>query len=297
MTSTFFTGGTDVMDRKRNRVLHGDLVDRFGEVKSGIKHSAKSCVISAGTTVSQLAEDEKIRANYAGLGQSAGDLANPQIRNQATVGGCLTQATRCMYFRHPHLKCLKKGDDVCAGRNATNENGVLFDQGGCNHPHPSTLGMALLAYDATIVIDGKNEIPVGDLYGTGENGTRDHLLNEGELITEIKLPAPVKGEKSAYFRAAARSMAEWALCEVLVRLSVKAGRITSASIAVGGVSQVPVRLTEVEQALVGQSADEASLAEAAKTATNGATPMSGAEYKAVLLPQCIVACGLAALEA
>lgn len=79
---------------------------------------------------------------------------SPQIRQVVTIAGNLTQATRCQYYRHPHLQCTKKGDSVCGGREGYHPNGVIFDHGGCAHPHPSTLGMALMAYDAQIELNG-----------------------------------------------------------------------------------------------------------------------------------------------
>lgn len=296
MTTEFYTGGTDVMDRKRNRTLKGGVKDRRGEVTSGIVASASGAEIAAGTTVAALAADPRIAAGYAGLARAAGDLATPQIRNQATVGGNLAQTTRCRYFRHPHLDCVKKGGAACGGRDGIDENAVLFDLGGCAHPHASTLGMAFLAFDAAVMVNGKKKMSIADLYGDGAGGTRDNMLADGELITAVRLPAPVDGERSAYFRASARSLAEWAQCEVLVRIAAKGKKITSAAVAAGAVSQVPIRLTAVEQALIGAQADEAGLAAATELAVQNANPHRQAVYKATLLPRCIVACGLAAMK-
>ncbi|MEM7802329.1 MAG: molybdopterin dehydrogenase, partial [Chloroflexota bacterium] len=199
------------------------------------------------------------------------------------VGGSLTQATRCLYYRHPNLECTKKNDSTCGGREGYHPNGVIFDSGGCTHPHPSTLGMAFMAYDAEIEINGSERRPLTALYGDGSDHSRDHLLGENELITKIILPPSPETEKATYFRAAARERAEWALVECVARLQMRDNRIEKAFIGVGGVAPVPLRLPQVEAALVGQPATEESFTQAASLAAEGANPLPQTQYKVPLL--------------
>lgn len=128
--------------------------------------------------------------------------------------------------------------------------------------------------------------------------SRDHLLANNELITKIVLPAPIEGEKAAYFRASARARAEWAIIECVARLTMDGKHITSASIAVGAVAPVPMRLPEVEKTLLGKTASEETFYEAASLAANGANPLPQTGYKVPLLVNSVAeallrACGMA----
>ena len=238
-------------------------------------------------TIFTLSQTPHLRDNYPALAEAAGALATPQIRLVGTIGGNLTQVTRCQYYRHHHLTCTKKGDDSCGGREGYHPNGVIFDNGGCAHPHPSTLGMALLAYDAQIEINGEQKRPIFDLYGDGSDKSKDHLLTDNEIITAIILPPPT-AEKSAYFRASQRARAEWATIECVVRLHLDGETVQSAEISVGAVGPVPLRMANVEAALVGKPATDDSFTAAAQLAAEGAKPLRDNSYKVQLMVNAIV---------
>ncbi|MEM8857514.1 MAG: FAD binding domain-containing protein [Chloroflexota bacterium] len=280
----FLAGGTDYMDRLRHHLASGNSVDlNYIAGLNRIEIEGGKTYIGAMTTMFNVAQAPHLRENYAGLAEAAGGLATPQIRQIGTIGGNLTQATRCQYYRHHHLECQKKGDTNCGGRVGYHPFGVVFDNGGCVAPHPSTLGMALYAYDAEVEINDSEVRPITALYGDGSDYDRDHLLGKNEIITKIILPATEKGEKAAYFRSIARARAEWALVECTVRLQLDGGTINQAFVAVGGVAAVPMRLSKVEAALVGQPATEDSFAEASELAADGVNPLPQTGYKVPLL--------------
>ena len=285
MKGTFLAGGTDYMDRYRHHLIAEQPVDLTGiKGLDQIETDATGqTTIGSLTTIFNVSQNALLREKYAGLAIAAGALATPQIRQVATIAGNLTQATRCPYYRHSHLTCTKKGDKVCGGREGYHAYGVIFDNGGCTHPHPSTLGMALMAYDAEIVINGLVSRSIFDLYGDGSDHTKDHLLREDELITSIRLPKAATNEKAAYFRVSSRARAEWALVECVARLVMEDDLITSAYIAVGAVGPVPLRLPKVEAALIGKSSTGEVFAEAAVNAAEGSNPLPQTEYKVPLL--------------
>jgi len=284
-------GGTDLGERRRSGVSRGpveDLGDRPD--LSGVDWSGPDggATIGALVTIAELAADARIGAGYPGLAAAAAELATPQIRRVATVGGNLLQRTRCWYFRHPATSCLKKGGTDCPARSGNHRYGVLFDLGTCVAPHPSTLGTALLAYDATVATDRRPTLSVAEVFGDGSDGTRDHRLDADELLTRVTLPPPVVGEQAAYFRATSRAYAEWPLVEAVVRLRIDdgeggTGTVAWAGIAVGAVAPVPLRLPRVEMALVGQPVTTAAFAGAAAHAVEGANPLPMTGYKAALL--------------
>lgn len=294
-------GGTDLQARRRLGLSRGAIVDiRFLEGQDEISWGAEDA-LSLGTlvTLHQVATDPKVKQLYPGLAQSAGGLATPQIRHMATLGGALLQHTRCPYYRQPAFRCLKKGGEGCPARDGHIPNGVVFDLGPCVYPHPSTMGMALLAYEAQFVTHASGPRPVSALYGDGSDPRRDHILQPGELLTKILLPPPLTGEKAAYLRATSRAEAEWPTVEVLVRLQVNSDTadrvITLVRVAVGGVANIPIRLPGVEEALTGQPATSEAFQSAATRAAEGTNPLPQTDYKVALLVNTIAA-ALSSLE-
>lgn len=285
--SEYRAGGTDLQQRLRSGVSRGAVVDL--ERRPGLERvdwdEQGGARIGALVTLATIASDPELRTSYPGLASSAGALATPQIRAVGTLGGNLLQRNRCWYFRHPSVSCFKKGGDDCPARTGNHLYSVCFDLGPCVAPHPSTLGMALLAYEAEVEVAGSSGTrPVAALYGDGTDGRRDHLLDERELLTAVVLPVPLEDERAAYFRAIGRALAEWPLVEAIVRLQVVEGTIRFARVAVGGVAPVPLRLERVEQALLDRPAGVETFARASSLAPEGASPLPMTGYKVELLP-------------
>lgn len=281
----FRAGGTDLQTRRRAGISDGPLVDirnlQGYDVISWRQDGGAS--LGALVTLHELAADPGFSRGYPGISQSAAGLATPQIRYMATLGGSLLQHTRCWYYRHPDFRCYKKGEPLCPARDGHNPNGVIFDLSPCVYPHPSTMGMALLAYDAQFETFGDNPRPIADLYGDGSDPARDHTLQPDQLLTQIHLPSPASGERTAYFRAISRAEAEWPTVEAMARLKIEDDRITMARLAVGGVAHIPMRLPQVEEALIGQPARPETVHNAAPLAAQGANPLPETRYKVDIL--------------
>jgi xanthine dehydrogenase YagS FAD-binding subunit len=238
--------------------------------------------IGALTTIQQVSEDPDIRRAYPGLSIAAGALATPQIRNAATMGGSLLQRSRCWYYRHEDFSCYKKGGDTCPARNGNHEFGVCFDLGNCVFPHPSTLGLVLMAYDAEVAIHGKGRRMLATLFGQQDGS--DHTLLPGEILTDILLPPALEGEKAAYFRSISRARAEWPQVEAIVRFRIVDGLVSDARVGLGGVANVPLLLPKVDAALNGNAPSEELFRKAAALATEGANPLQMTGYKVELIP-------------
>ena len=274
-------GGTDLSERRRSGVSTGPIADiayrpdllRIDRAAGG------STRIGALVPIATVAG---LGADYPGLAAAAGGLATPQVRRIGTVGGNLLQRNRCWYYRNPGANCLKKGGHDCPARAGNHRYHVLFDLGPCVAPHPSTLGAALLAYGATVETDSRT-LAVADVFGDGTDGTRDHRIEPGELLTAVVLPPPVPGERAAYFRAISRTYAEWPLVEAVVRLTVHDGLIASSAVAVGGVAPIPLRLPAAEAALSGRPPTPETFAAAGSAATRGANPLPQNGFKLALL--------------
>ena len=277
-------GGTDYMDRRRHGVTEGEIVDisRLTGLDQ-IVYSEGRAMIGALATIHQVATDPGIIKDYPGLAMAAASLATPQIRRTASMGGALLQKNRCWYFRHSDFPCHKKGGFSCPARGGNHKYGVCFDLGECIAPHPSTLGMALMAYGAEVEIEGKGRRSMEALYGDGKDATRDHQLKEGEVLTAIYLPAPLPGEKAGYFRTISRARAEWPLVEVMVRYRLQGGKIADAAVGMGGVAPVPLSLPKVAGYLNGKEETDKFFKSAGELATRKNKPLPQTGYKVEMI--------------
>lgn len=278
-------GGTDLQDRRRHGITAGPIVDisRIAELKQIRWRSDGGADLGALVPLAEVAEEPQLIEHYPGLAMACGALATPQIRTMATLGGSLLQHTRCWYYRNPAFDCFKKGGDACPARAGDHRYGVVFDLGPCAFPHPSTPGLVLLAYEAEFSPASGARQPIAALYGDGSDPQRDHTLAAGELLSQVHLPPPLADERASYFRAISRARAEWPLVEAIVRLKITAGRISFARVAVGGVANIPLRLPQVEAALLEQPTNPETFTAAAQAATAGAHPLPMTGYKLKLL--------------
>lgn len=284
---TIRAGGTELQERRRLPGMGGDLVDlRDTTGLDGLKFGdAGELRIGAKRRIAEIGSHPEVRAKYPGFAEAVGGLATPQIRAVGTMGGNLLQRTRCWYFRAPETgtRCFKRGGNECSARSGDHLYHACFDLGPCVSVHPSTIGMAMLAYDGVVELAPSGPKAVAELYGDGSNPRVDNLLGEGELVQALVLPPPRPGEQSAYFRAISRARSEWPLVEVLARIVVEAGAIKEAAIALGGVAPVPLRAAAAEAALLGKAPEPAALNAAAEAATEGAAPLPMTGYKVELV--------------
>jgi xanthine dehydrogenase YagS FAD-binding subunit len=278
----FRAGGTDVSERRRSGRSAGPIVDLTGlpGLTEITPKPAGGVRIGALVTVEQVARE---MTKYPALAATSAALATPEIRAVATMGGNLLQRTRCAYYRNPAFTCFKSGGTSCPARRGHALHSVVDDRGPCIAPHPSSVGMALLTYDATVEVADGPARTVTDLFGDGSDGSRDHQLGDQEILTAVVLPAPTAGERGAYERATSRRFAEWPLVEAVARIGVTDGQITTAAVGAGAVAPVPMRLPAVESILLGRRPDPDVLAAAAEAATDGFRPLEQTAYKLPLL--------------
>ena len=281
----FRAAGTDLSERRRSGVSTGEVIDLVAtpETRTMLWAADGGVTIGAAMTVAAIAAEPRISLAYPGLGAAAAGLATPQIRGVATLGGNLAQRSRCWYYRNPHNPCFKKGASMCPARAGNHLYGVIFDLGPCVAPHPSTLAAALLAYDASINTNRRAGIGVETLLGDGRDGTADHALLDGEIITSVKLPPPLDGERALYRRATGRAQAEWPLVEIVARLVIAAGSIVQLRLTAGGVAPVPLRLLNAEAVAQGAPTSARTIADCVAAATVNANPLPLTGYKLALL--------------
>ena len=277
-------GGTDLLPQVKDGLMSAERIVGLASVPglAAIAEVGDGLAIGAGATIADIAAHPVVRRHYAALAEAAGGLATPQIRNEATIGGNLTQRPRCWYYRSPLIPCLKKGGDRCYA--LAGNTRLLCVTGGdrCYIVHPSDTAVALSAFDARLEIAGASGprlVAIVDFFaGPGRDLLRENVLEPGELITRVLLPADAP-ESSIYLKVREREAGDFALISVAAALSVEDGVIRNARVALGGVAPVPHRATEVEDYLAGRPAADIDPAEAATLALPDATPLPQNAYK------------------
>jgi xanthine dehydrogenase YagS FAD-binding subunit len=294
-------GGTDLLTLMKAEITApSHLVDikRLDELPRGIEANEQGTMLGALATLAEIELSEAIQARYPVLAQAAALAATPQLRNMATIGGNLLQRPRCWYFRHANFHCWLKGGDECHARDGQNQLHALFDTSPCVAVHPSDLASALLALDASVQLRGpagERTVALNEFFRPPqENRRQETMIAPDELLLSIHIPALSSETRSTYLKAMDRKVWAFALVGVAARLHMQGNTITEARLVLSGVAPIPWRLTDAEQMLVGQRADEATFAHVAEVALSQAQPLEHNSYK-VPLAQSLIRRALAAL--
>ena len=272
-------GGTTLFDlMKLNVEAPATLVDisALPELQD-IAVSRGGLTVGALAKMADVAEHRDVRARYPALSESLTKAASQQLRNMATVGGNLLQRTRCGYFRGgAPYPCNKRAPGSgCAAIDGADRNlALLGTSDACIANYPGDWAVALVAFDAEIDIlgsGGLRRIAVEALHR--DPGSTPHIetvLEPGDVITRIHVPASRALRASTYHKVRDRASYAFALVSAAVGIDVAGGRIRDARIALGGVGARPLRVREAEAVLQGQRYTRALAIEAGEAALRGA---------------------------
>jgi len=287
--SLALAGGMDLIPTLQDHLVAPQRLVNLKTVEGlrYIRESAEDGLhIGALTTLAEIASNALVRERYTALAQAAESVGSPQIRNRGTLGGNLCQRPRCWYFRNEDYHCLKKGGDRCfaAADNADNQYHAILGGGPCHIVHPSNTGTALMALNASVVIAGPDQatrtstvekfflLPRTRLHG-------ENILQPDEVVTEIIVPKPEKGARSAFVEMAEKSAFDWATSGAAAMLTLDGNRVTAARIVLHAVAPIPWRVPQAENVLIGKPISDETIAEAAEVALRGAQPLSRNAYK------------------
>jgi xanthine dehydrogenase YagS FAD-binding subunit len=291
----YVAGGTNLVDLLKLDVERPkQVVDINALEMSRIEPLNGGLRIGALARNSDVASDARVKRDYAVLSEAILSGASPQIRNMASTAGNLVQRTRCPYFRDLAHKCNKRepgsGCDAMEGHNRM--LAILGTSEHCIATNPSDQNVALMALEAVVEIRGQRgnrNVPIAEFYKLP--GTTPHIetvLEPGDLITGMRLPAPVAGVRSGYLKLRDRAAYEFALASAAVVLGVSGGKVTHALVAMGGVGTIPWRAREAEAELMGKPATREQFVRAAEAALKDAKPRSENGFKVELAKRCIV---------
>ena len=293
----YLGGGTNLVDLMRETVeAPSALVDVTGLSREIAPTADGGLMIGAAARNTAVAEHEAIRSGYPMLARAIVAGASAQIRNMATVGGNLLQRTRCTYFYDTDgSRCNKRtpGDGCDAIEGFNRIHAILGASPACVATHPSDMCVALAALDAVVhvrSVSGERTVALCDLHTLPEDRPDiETVLEPGELITAVELPAPNPAEHSTYRKVRDRSSYAFALVSVAVALELDGDTILGARLALGGVAPKPWRARRAEEALRGQAPTEATFLEAADAELADARPLAGNAFKVELARRTVAA--------
>jgi xanthine dehydrogenase YagS FAD-binding subunit len=292
----FIAGGTDMVQLLQEQVRRPDrLVSLAGLLDSSIEAGAEGLRLGAAVTMAEATAHPALVERFPVIAEALLASASPQVRNQATMGGNLLQRTRCPYFRDiGYAACNKRspGSGCSALGGETRWNAVLGTSEACIAAHPSDLAVALVSLDAALELrsaSGQRTVPLAEFHRLpGDTPHIETVLEPGEVIAAILVPASPVARRSHYLKVRDRASFEFSLVSAAVALDLEGGRIREARIALGGVGTKPWRLPEVEGALRGAALEESALRQAAALAADSAKPRGGNTFKVELMQRAIV---------
>ena len=288
-------GGIDLLDLMKDGIVAPPKLVNIRNISSlrGIQVTTTGLHIGPLTTLTELAEHPEIQQSYAALADASGHAATPQVRNMATLGGNITQRPRCWYFRSTDFDCKKKGSnsDVCHAHEGENQYHAVMNNDTCAMVHPSSTAVPLLAMSAHVEITskrGKRMVAMSDFYIPPEKSLiNETVLQPGELITGIFVPAPEPGTRSAYQKYGEKESFDWPLADAAIVLVMDGARCRKAVVAMGVAAPTPIRSRQAEAMLTGKPIDEPTARAAARAAMADATPLSGNAFKVQLFQTAI----------
>lgn len=236
---TILAGGTDLMPQSKvgKTEFRANLMNiRHVEGLRGIKRTASGFQIGALTTITDLRDSPEIKVALPALWQASDHFASDQIRNAATIGGNLSNASPA-------------GDTLVPL--------LVFD------------ARVVLASKPNGALQMRS-IPVAEfVVGPGKTSRKPD-----ELLTAVEIDAPPSGFISRFFKFGTRPALDISTISIGLGGVSDGKRLRNARVAIGAVAPTPIRAPQVEEALEGKLLDSATIAAAAAAAGRDIRPIS-----------------------
>jgi xanthine dehydrogenase YagS FAD-binding subunit len=282
--ANLIAGGTDILGKMKDEIL-----PKYPEALVSIKATAgldfieldsEGVRIGALTRLDDIGKHPGLNATYQTLAQAAAKTASPHLRAMGTIGGNICQDVRCWYYRNANNRfpCLRKGGGRCYAIEGDNRFHSIFGgsvENGCYAVHPSDTAPALIAL-GTSAKTTKRTIPMSEFFAVDVRQTT--TLDPDEIVTELVIPAPGPGTKSAFLKFALRKSIDFPIVNCAAAVTTSRGSVVQARICLNAVYVIPLRVVTAEVFLVGKTINEESAAAAADLAVSTAKPMSRNKY-------------------
>lgn len=276
-------GGTDLLGLVKDNVLRPDVVVNLKKIPGldKIAYSpGKGLTIGSLVKVAEVAANPDVLKKFPALAQAAKAVASPQLRNMGTIGGNLCQRPRCWYFRGD-FNCLRKGGSDCFAVEGENKFHCIIGGGPCFIVHPSDTAVALMALDATLVVQQgkkKRKIPITDFFVLpAKKVTKENVLEPGDILVEIFVPD--NGTLSKFLKFTERDVWDFATVSGAVAWTGDKNKVNTGRLVLGGVAPIPWLEKDVGAALAGVALDKSAIETLAAKALKDAEPLEQNEYK------------------
>jgi len=283
-------GGQDTYGWLKDRAKEVDaLIDLSGiESLRGVRETDDGIEIGALTTLTEVINNEIIQQRYSLLSDAAKQVASPQIRNIGTLGGNVSQDVRCWYYRRG-LSCYRAGGNLCYADTpqGMNREHALFDSSRCVAAGTSDTAPALVALDASMVIrnsTGERVVSAEDFFvGPANDIKNTTILRPGEILAGVRIPSTWANASFYWEKVADRNVWDFSLVNIAAAFKLNGDAIEDSRIVAGAVQTTPRRLTNVENAIQGQTKNLATGESVKQIASEGAKALAHNGFKIPLL--------------
>jgi len=252
-------GGTDLLVNMKYGVVHPDAI-------VSIKHIPELCAVSSANghtsigacaNLTDLVNNQNIMAKFPAFDTAVRAIASQHLRNMATLGGNVCLETRCWYFNQSKLwrdareLCHRTGGTVCHAIKGANR---------CHAINNSDTAPVLAALDAQIAVAGKGPqrlIPAKDFYQ--DDGIKHTVLDPGEMVTAIELPAGNDTSHSAFIKVSMRKGIDFAMASIAAVVNATGKSVSSARLVIGSIASRPIMLEKASQVILESGLTEKSI--------------------------------------
>jgi xanthine dehydrogenase YagS FAD-binding subunit len=290
-----YAGGLDTLDWFKDRVKRPRVVVDLGGVDSlkEIRSTDSGVEIGAMARLIDVIDNAEIRSQFPALAYAARSAASPQIRNVGTIGGNVSQDTRCWYYRDGWT-CYRAGGNICYASppTAMNREHCILGASRCVAVNPSDTAPVLVALEAEMVIrrGGSERVVSAEDYFVGPEVDIERMtvLEPGDLLTSIRLPSTWAGARVYFEKVRDRDTWDFPLVNVATAIQESGGTIEDVRVVVNGVAPTPVRLRAVENAIRGEARNEQTAERAGIIAMEGTSPLTHNGFKVNLLKNLVM---------
>jgi xanthine dehydrogenase YagS FAD-binding subunit len=253
--AAIISGGTDILGAMRFEILpnYPEVLVNLKTIPDMdyIKEEVGMLKIGALARLEDIAKNKLVRTKYTALAEGAHRTATPHIREMGTIAGNICQMTRCWYFRSPdnRFDCFRKGGKMCYAMQGDNRYHSIFGAvKACMAVNPSDTAPALVALNARIKTN-KGLIEAEKFWDVNSSGST--VLGQDEIVTEIQIPTPAAGAKSAFIKFATRKSIDFPIVNCAVMIGAGNARV-----CLNAVYNKPYRATAAEESIKGKPINE-----------------------------------------
>jgi 4-hydroxybenzoyl-CoA reductase subunit beta len=271
-------GGSDLLVRMKLGLTSPDCLISLSKITAlkQIDYSPeRGLTIGAGVTLAGLTENPVVREKCPAITNAAELVATRQIRTVATLGGNVSQNTRCQYYNRSTEwgkavdPCFKRGGKLCH---------IMPRGKRCFAVYQGDLAPLLIALNATATIVSQNqarEVSLGYLFSN--DGVEPFTGVDGKLITQFTIPESSLDSQSDYKKYRLRNGIDFPLAGVAVALKSNHGLIEDLQVCLTGVSSSPVLVSIAGETVEGKQLNHALIQEISKLVYDTAHPLANLE--------------------